>query len=236
MKSLILPFTLLPLAAAHFELNYPPSRGTDHENQAEFPCGGLSPSTNRTRVSLSSPSFPIVLDMGHDQTAVQFLLGVGTNPGSNYNISLRKTFRVEGLGQFCVPEIELDEGLLGRELEDGLNLTLQVVNNGHPSGGLYACADLQLTADTIPSDDISCSNNTGITAIPFEGAAADRNANASTPDGEAQGSGDDHGHDHNEDSTDSADGDSPTLTDVAVINSVAWSVLGAAVLGGLVVF
>lgn len=76
--------------------------------------------------------------MGHDQTAVQFLLAVGTEPGTNYNITLRKTFRVEGLGEFCLPGLELSGDVLGRELEDGLNLTLQVVTNGHPSGGLYA--------------------------------------------------------------------------------------------------
>lgn len=139
MKTPILPLSLLAsLASAHFDLKYPTPRGSDAENMPSFPCGGLSPSTERTQIPLSSPRFPIELDMGHDQTAVQFLLAVGTEPGTNYNITLRKTFRVEGLGEFCLPGLELSGDVLGRELEDGLNLTLQVVTNGHPSGGLYA--------------------------------------------------------------------------------------------------
>jgi len=78
------------------------------------------------------------VDLGHDQTAVRFLLAVGSAPGTNYNITLSKTFRVEGLGEFCVPDVILSEDALGRKLEDGLIMTLQVQANGHPDVGVYA--------------------------------------------------------------------------------------------------
>ncbi|KAL4904632.1 hypothetical protein BDW74DRAFT_185540 [Aspergillus multicolor] len=251
MKSPTTPLALLallPLTTAHFHLTYPSPRGTDTDNMPEFPCGGLSPSSNRTSISLDSPSFPVALDMGHDQTAVQILLGVGANPGTNYNVTLRKTFRVEGLGGFCIPDLELSSEILGTELVEGLEVTLQVVNNGHPSGGLYACADLQLVADSVPAPaDSVCSNNTGITAVEFTGAAADRNANASTADGEAQSEDDEHGHDHGDGDSDgnstssdnetaTGNADSPTSTDAAsAIQTAAWGVLGAAIVGGLAV-
>lgn len=139
MKILILPPALLAsLTAAHFTINYPPSRGTNEKTQSEFPCGGFSKPSSRTMISLSSPRFPISVDLGHDQTAVRFLLAVGSAPGTNYNITLSKTFRVEGLGEFCVPDVILSEDSLGRRLEDGLNMTLQVQANRHPDGGLYA--------------------------------------------------------------------------------------------------
>lgn len=139
MKFLILlPSLLASLTVAHFTINYPPSRGTDPETQSEFPCGGFSRPSIRTKISLYSPSFPISVDMGHDQTAIRFLLAVGSAPGTNYNITLSKTFRVEGLGEFCVPDVVLSEDILGTKLEDELNMTLQVQANGHPDGGLYA--------------------------------------------------------------------------------------------------
>ncbi|RDW72578.1 uncharacterized protein DSM5745_07750 [Aspergillus mulundensis] len=242
MKHSIVALGLLPLTTAHFSLTYPTPRGTDTKTMAQFPCGGLSPSPNRTQISLDSPSFPVALDMGHDQTAVQILLGLGSAPGPNYNVTLRKTFRVEGLGGFCIPDVELSEDVLGARLVDGLEVTLQVVSNGHPSGGLYACADLQLVSGSVPGpSDSVCANNTGITAVAFTGAAADRNANASTADGEAQSG--DSGHEHgngnstgSDNETATADADSPTSTDAAsAIQTAAWGVLGAVVVGGLAV-
>ncbi|KAI9367051.1 hypothetical protein BJX61DRAFT_530263 [Aspergillus egyptiacus] len=207
----------------------------------EFPCGGLPPSNDRTQVSLSSPSFPIALEMGHDQTAVEILLGLGTNPGTNYNVTLRKTFRIEGLGAFCVPAIHLSEEVLGTKLTDGLNFTVQVVTNGHPSGGLYACADFQLTTASVPSPTANdCFNNTGVSGTYFTGAAADRHANASTADGQPQGSDSDHGHGHDQggngtaSETDSAEETTPTDAATA-LQTAAWGVLGAAVVAGFAV-
>ncbi|KAL4883922.1 hypothetical protein BJY04DRAFT_183510 [Aspergillus karnatakaensis] len=249
MRSFFLPAALLtPLASAHFALNYPSPRGSDTETMPEYPCGGLSASSNRTQISLDEPVFPVEIDLGHDQTAVQVLIGLGSNP--DYNVTLRKTFRIEGLGSFCIPEIELTEDILGTELVDGLNLTLQVVSNGHPSGGLYTCADLQLTAGTVDASSAPCSNNTGVEAFYFEGAAADRNANASTSDGQAQGGEDDHGHSHgdeestgedhsdhgDENATETESADDATPTDGAnALQAAGWGVLGAAVVGAMAI-
>ena len=78
--------------------------------------------------------------MGHDESAVQILLGLGDNPGKNFNITLVPTFRQEGLGDFCLDDIPLptDIGIM-----DGANATLQVVTNGDPTGGLYAVSLLR---------------------------------------------------------------------------------------------
>jgi hypothetical protein len=240
-----------------------------------FPCGAFTnPSSNRTQISLSDPTFPIEIDLGHDQTAVEFLLAVGNEPGDNYNITLRQTFRVEGLGEFCIPTIELSEEVLGVELVDGLNVTLQVQTNSHPSGGLYSvcfvpsfspllysrpvnyipspmlihfsqiqCADLTLTSATIePPSNSVCSNNTGVTATYFTGAAAERHANASTAEGEAQSESDDEHSDHDQGSdegettgNETTTAESPEETDGAagLRAAVGWVSLGAVVVGGL---
>jgi hypothetical protein len=118
---------------AHFNLNYPAARGFNDGKLGDGPCGGIdTPATKRTPVSTTS--LAVDLKMGHDENAVQVLLGLGDDPGNNFNITLVPTFRQEGLGEFCLKEIPLPSDL---GIKDGMNATLQVVANGDPNGGLY---------------------------------------------------------------------------------------------------
>jgi hypothetical protein len=123
---------LLPVSA-HFELTYPAVRGFSEDNSGSGPCGGFdTPAADRT--SVSTTSVTIALRMGHDEKAVQILLALGDNPGNNFNITLVPTFRQEGLGEFCLPDIQFPSDL---GITDGMNGSLQVVTNGDPNGGLY---------------------------------------------------------------------------------------------------
>ncbi|KAI9852806.1 MAG: hypothetical protein M1838_005027 [Thelocarpon superellum] len=164
----------LPLAAAHFKLDYPPARGFDEDNLIYFPCGKQdSVSSNRTEWGIKGG--PIDLTMGHDQAAVQVLLGLGNNPGVNFNITLEPTFLEQGLGSFCMPDVVVP-GDLG--ISDGMNATIQVVTNGDPNGGLYNCADI--TFRTAPAPSPSCTNNTGIATTSYTGRS--KNANQTNTD------------------------------------------------------
>lgn len=235
--------SLAPLVAAHFELKYPTSRDGSEEQMTQFPCGGAAQSSNRTQVSISAGSFPVALSMGHSQTAVEVLLALGSDPGTNYNITLHQTFEIQGLGAFCLPHIKFDESILGTNITDGMNATVQVQSNGDPTGGLYAvccpvnhyvcvdaniaqCADIQFSSTVSYEEPSSCSNNTGVTAVAFTGAAAERNANESTASGEAQSS--------SSSSTSSGSSSTSTSTGGAVaLETAAWGMLGAAVVGGM---
>lgn len=139
MKLSILSLAALaPLATAHFKLVYPTSRPRIVDTMMEFPCGKSDPTAERTKVSLSDGSFPVALSMGHAETAVEMLMSLGTDPGTNYNITLVPTFGVMGLGSFCLPHVTFDSSVLGTNVTDGMNATLQVQTNGDPQGGLYA--------------------------------------------------------------------------------------------------
>lgn len=133
MLSQMLFLTLLPLNTfAHFTLDSPTSRPLDEDTLAQFPCGGQdTPSSNRTQWSLTGG--PIQLTMGHDEAAVQVLLGLGNDPGVNFNITLLPTIQEQGLGQFCVGDVRVPDGVA----TEGMNATIQVVTNGDPTGGLY---------------------------------------------------------------------------------------------------
>lgn len=141
---LVAALAALPLAAAHFKLDYPPARGFDEDKLPTFPCGGQDKaSANRTSVSMAS--FPIALDMGHDEAAVQVLLGLGSDPGTNYNITLVPTFREQGLGNFCMRSVSVPTEM---GVTDGMEATLQVVTNGDPNGGLYNVSDVHSSVCT----------------------------------------------------------------------------------------
>lgn len=124
---------LLTITTAHFLLDYPIVRGFDESILGTFPCGGQSKiSPNRTTVS--STSIPIALTMGHDQTVIQVLLGLGNDVGDNFNIVLEPTFAQVGLGKFCLPHVPIPSSL---NITDGMNATVQVVTDGDSGGGLY---------------------------------------------------------------------------------------------------
>ncbi|CAI7650660.1 unnamed protein product [Penicillium glandicola] len=230
MKFSLLAFTaIVPLAAAHFKLMYPTSRGFDEDTMTNFPCGGMGQSSNRTKLPLSGGSFPVALEMHHSQTAVEILLALGSDPGDNFNIVLSPTFQVTGLGEFCLPHVEINQKLIGRNLTNGMNATLQVQTNGDPSGGLYACADIQFSSDVTYQTPSACSNNTNVAATAFSAASAARNANESTAEGQAQSGSSSSSSNSNSTSTSTSKG-------AAVpIQTVAWGVIGAALVGGIAV-
>ena len=126
-------FFLLPLTTlAHFTLDSPASRPFDEDTLAQFPCGGQNtPSAIRTQWSLTGG--PIQLTMEHDEAAVQVLLGIGNDPGVNFSIILLPTIQEQGIGQFCLGDVLVPEGVA----TEGMNATIQVVTNGDPNGGLY---------------------------------------------------------------------------------------------------
>jgi hypothetical protein len=141
---------LLPLTSAHFRLTWPPARGFADDKAGTFPCGGFD-DVSSTRTAWPATGGPIQLDMHHTQTNVMVLLSLGSNPGVNYNITLRPTFAEEGLGDFCVGMVSVPEGV---NYTEGEAATLQVVTNGDPDGGLY-----QVSFASIPKSLRLCPSN-----------------------------------------------------------------------------
>lgn len=122
---------LLPLATAHFVLDWPTNRGFDDEQAVNGPCGGFNDVKTRTDFPLSGG--PIQLDMHHTQTKVAVYLALGNDPTS-YSITLLPQLAEEGPGDFCLGSVNIPSDL---NITSGTNATIQVVSNGDPSGGLY---------------------------------------------------------------------------------------------------
>ncbi|KAI9823475.1 MAG: hypothetical protein M1832_002486 [Thelocarpon impressellum] len=168
---LLVPSLLLPtLAAAHFRLLSPPARGFVAKDSVNYPCGKYdTPTENRTEWALTGG--PVALRMGHEGRAVQVLLGLGTDPGLNYNITLVPTLLETGVGPFCLRDVKIPENL---GLTDGQNATIQVVSSGDPTGAVYNCGDIVFRSAPAPNT-AECVNGTGVGAAEWKGPS--KNAN-----------------------------------------------------------
>lgn len=95
---------LAPLASCHFQLVSPKARGFDEDKLGNFPCGGQDKVGPRSDFPLNGGG-NIQLDMEHDRSGVQVLLGLGDNPGSNFNIVLVPTVQEQGIPEFCLGKV-----------------------------------------------------------------------------------------------------------------------------------
>ncbi|KAL8802960.1 MAG: hypothetical protein Q9223_006427 [Gallowayella weberi] len=186
MKLILLTVPVLAsLISAHFTLDFPQVRGYDEEKLGTFPCGGQDTvSSNRTAWPLDGGS--VQLKMGHDHAAVQVLLALGNNPGSNFNVVLVPTTQEEGIGQFCLSNVKVPQGL---GVKDGDNATIQVVTNGDPSGGLYNCADITFSSSNSSSSTSKCTNGKGVRLAPYTGKSNANGTDSSTPSTTSSASG-----------------------------------------------
>jgi hypothetical protein len=132
---------LLPLATAHFRLDWPTNRGFDPAKAGDFPCGGFNDmKTPRTQFPLNGA--PIQLNMEHTQTNIAVYMAVGNSASDlSFSTVLRPQMSQEGLGDFCMGKLSIPSGM---NITAGTNATIQVVTNGHSGGGLYQVRVLEM--------------------------------------------------------------------------------------------
>ncbi|KAK9474135.1 uncharacterized protein V1510DRAFT_412522 [Dipodascopsis tothii] len=164
LTSYLAALSLAGLASAHFTLNYPTSRGSDHDTQTTGPCGGLSTSSSRTAVD--ADGFPVAITSSHTSGgfAVYFCPKSSCTTASDFNITLLDTILEEGAGNFCMPEISIPESVLSSN--GTMNGTVQVMMISD-DGNLYNCADVSLSRISGASSSSQCTNGTGVTATSW---------------------------------------------------------------------
>ncbi|KAI4256501.1 MAG: hypothetical protein L6R42_006177 [Xanthoria sp. 1 TBL-2021] len=181
MKLILLTLSFLfSIISAHFTLDFPPAREANEDDQGTFPCGGAAVSNSRTAWPLAGGS--IQLTLGHARSAVQVLVALGNEPGSNFNAVLVPTVQEEGLGKFCFSGVKVPESLGAK---DGDNATIQVVTDSHATGGLYNCADITFSSSNSSSSASQCTFGQGIRTAAYTGPA---NANGTESSSSATGS------------------------------------------------
>lgn len=151
---------LASVAVAHFQLNYPPTRGFDDDTEPQTICGGFNTVSNRTAFPLSGGQIQIT--SFHVQASVFAEISFDSNPtsftqfntssnGTNYSPLIPVNQIPEGAACWNVNVASLNV----TDAKDGTNATLVVIFDGG-DGTLYQCADLILSSSaSIPSGSIA---------------------------------------------------------------------------------
>ncbi|KAL8784114.1 MAG: hypothetical protein Q9213_004173 [Squamulea squamosa] len=178
MKLIFFTLSLLAsIVSAHFTLDFPKAREADEEQQGTFPCGGGGAVSNeRTAWPIAGGSIQLTLE--HSHSAVQALLAVGNDPGSNFNVVLVPTIQEQGIGKFCLSDVKIPENL---GLRDGDNATIQVVTDSEATGGLYHCADITLSSSNSSASASQCTNGQGVRTTQYSGKANANGTDSSSP-------------------------------------------------------
>ncbi|GAA5897319.1 uncharacterized protein JCM6883_006655 [Sporobolomyces salmoneus] len=148
----LLSLFALPVALAHFTLDYPQTRGFDEDLEPQF-CGGFnSPSSSRTPFPLSGQG-SILIDSHHPTAQVAVLISFDENPtsieqftklsnGTSYGL-LQNFETLNSEGEYC---LSVDVASLNLGAVNGTPATIQVEFNGG-DGTLFQCSDVVLVSD-----------------------------------------------------------------------------------------
>ncbi|KAJ7139893.1 hypothetical protein C8R44DRAFT_765686 [Mycena epipterygia] len=147
--------SLIALANAHFQLQFPIPRGPFVEDNEPTFCDGYNDeTTNRTVFPLSNGFFS--LNSEHTSWTAGVTLSTKANSTSFDDFStIVPFFKLTGEGLFCIPLDLLATNATG--LKDGQNVTLEIVFDGG-DGELFQCADLTLSSTANISSSVACTN------------------------------------------------------------------------------
>lgn len=136
MLSQSIVLTLLPiLTSAHFQLEWPESRGFDENDIVNYPCGGFDDVSDE-RTPFPTSGGPLQLSLEHTRTNFEVLIAMGNDPsGDDFHTVLVPTFFEQGPEDFCIGALTRFPDSLN--VTEGMNATLMVQANGDPNGGLY---------------------------------------------------------------------------------------------------
>ncbi|KAK9449122.1 uncharacterized protein V1518DRAFT_417217 [Limtongia smithiae] len=157
-------------ALGHFTLNYPTSRGSNHETQTTAPCGGLD-SVVLPLTEFNMDGSPIATTTTHSDSGITYKFcpadaDCTTNDGFSYTIM--STFFEVGAGDFCIPSVAIPESIYSGNTSEPLNGTLQVIYYSD-DGDLYNCADISISMDGNTTSSL-CVNATGVYTAEWAGS------------------------------------------------------------------
>ncbi|KAF7339847.1 hypothetical protein MVEN_01901500 [Mycena venus] len=177
--------SLIALANAHFQLQFPPARGPFVEDDEPKFCDGFdNPSSNRTAFPITGGFFK--LNSEHPNWTIGVNLTTKANPTqfTDFSTTLFPFTKESGEGVAC---FALDLSSAG--VSDGQNVSIQVEFNGS-DGNLFQCADLTISSTAKVSDpacNLTSSASPSGTANPSGSATA--SASSGSPSASAPSSG-----------------------------------------------
>ncbi|KAG8907766.1 hypothetical protein FRB99_002265 [Tulasnella sp. 403] len=169
-KSVISAVILASTATAHFTLDYPTTRGFNHDIEAQF-CGGFAnAASNRSQFPLNGGW--VSINSKHASANFVTLISLDQNPTSFTQFNTTPTgqnipflipyVKVNGAGEVCLPANIAPLNLTGAT--EGANATILVQYNGGDAP-LYQCADVTLTSAAINPPTGVCTNVSTVVGV-----------------------------------------------------------------------
>ncbi|KAL9715733.1 hypothetical protein Ac2012v2_000175 [Leucoagaricus gongylophorus] len=157
LLSALVSLVFVALVNAHFQIAFPPPRGSFVAAEEPTFCDGFTNvTTNRTEFPLSGGF--ITLNSEHPHWSAAFYISNTTNPNSFNDFSqVNRFFQLDGEGSFCIPLDLAASNFTG--LQNGQNITIQMLYDGG-DGNLFQCSDITLTNNTSSISSVSCTNST----------------------------------------------------------------------------
>jgi len=186
MMKFISLLALVSGAAAHFQLNYPPTRGFDDDKEPTPICGGFDTINNRTDFPLSGGQLQITsfhtlasvfAEISFDSNPTSFTQFNTSSNGTNYPFLIGVNQIPEGAACWNVDVSALDVS----DAKDGTNATIVIIFDGG-DGTLYQCADIVLRSNsTIPPGSISSGLNCKTVAVSASNTTGSETASGASP-------------------------------------------------------
>ncbi|ORY86940.1 hypothetical protein BCR37DRAFT_396556 [Protomyces lactucae-debilis] len=158
--------TVAGLAAGHFTLDQPQTRGFDDDREAAGPCGGFSAIENRTPFSIRGGSYQI--GSHHASATVQLRF---STDGQDFTGEAVTSYTTTGLGTVCgrLPgELFANAGFaVGQNVS--MQIQFQSTNEAHP---LFQCADLTLVDDATETGSCKTGTNVKISNLQVNGTSS----------------------------------------------------------------
>ncbi|KAJ7042478.1 hypothetical protein C8F04DRAFT_79019 [Mycena alexandri] len=166
--------SLIALANAHFQLQFPSPRGAFVEDSEPTFCDGYDNPATRTVFPLSGG----VYSLNSEHTA--WSLGVSLTTKANASLfsdfnPIIPFFKASGEGIFC---FNLDFSATNASVTAGQNVTLEFVFDGG-DGQLYQCADLTLSSNVTVPASTACNG----TFVSMSASGFSASQTASSPSG-----------------------------------------------------
>lgn len=102
------------LAAAHFELLYPPSIGFSDDSEGKAPCGGFTPDFSKNVVDFHVGGEALAMRLAHQQCNWLFRATTDQTAASGWE-PLFPIVMQTGLGDFCEPRVTAPPSFAGKK-------------------------------------------------------------------------------------------------------------------------
>ncbi|CDS12300.1 hypothetical protein LRAMOSA04495 [Lichtheimia ramosa] len=175
LSLLALSAATISAVSAHFQLNYPQTRGFNEDNEPQAPCGGFNNVGSRTEFPLENGF--VQINSGHTTYKYTVKVITSNNPSTSDFTGNNATVIGSGSRNYPGDACLTVSTNNGTDIKAGTNATIQITYDGG-DGSLYQCTDVTFVENPSNFNSSACVNADG--SKPGESGSSDGESGASS--------------------------------------------------------